>query len=93
MSSAPRRGTFVTDAVTPGENVIRNISQVVRRRWWVLVLAPVIAANLALLLTGEPDTDYRAEAVVLVPSGPARRGPVGRRRPDGSRRSTPISSR
>lgn len=55
--------------------MLNRILTVARRRWWAVLIAPVLAGLVASTLVTESTTTYDAGATVLVPSGAGPDGP------------------
>lgn len=51
------------------------IVKAMRRRWWIVVLAPLLAALAAWVAVGGAEDSYRMDSVLFVPSGAGDDGP------------------
>ena len=56
---------------------MKSIQHTLRRRWWVVVLAPALVLLATLFALPEPAVDYQARAILFVPSGAGQEGGPG----------------
>lgn len=51
------------------------ISNTIRRRWWIIIICPVLALAAATLLVGPDEQGFAADVTLFVPSGAGTDGP------------------
>ncbi len=56
---------------------MNSIQHTLRRRWWLIVLAPALVLGATLFVLPEPTAEYQATAILFVPSGAGQDGPGG----------------
>ena len=56
---------------------MKSIQHTLARRWWLMVLVPALTLGTTLFALPEPAAEYRATAILFVPSGAGQDGPGG----------------